>query len=72
MFNPSNLTVRSILFIFCVSTGLAMSSLQGVSNLEIVQTGLLASVLFLGFLVGEAALAKYQQKAVSRRRPKRR
>lgn len=71
MFNTSNLTVRSILFVFCVSTGLAMSSLQGVSHLEIAWTALIASVLFLGLMIAEAALSTYQRKAASKRRPKR-
>lgn len=69
MFNFSGVTARSILFAFCVSTGLAMSSLQGVSILEIVQTALLASTLFLSFMIWEAMLQK-RQRAVARRRQK--
>jgi hypothetical protein len=69
MFNFSGVTARSILFVFCVSTGLAMSSLQGVSILEIVQTALLASTLFLSFMIWEAMLEK-RQRAVARRRQK--
>lgn len=56
MFNLSNVTVRSIVFVFCVSLGLSVSSLQGVSILEIAQTALVASAVFLGFLIGEAAM----------------
>ena len=53
-----------------------MSSLEGVSTLEIAQTALLASVLFLAVMVGEAALEKYRiratrKKALARFRGKR-
>jgi hypothetical protein len=44
-----------------------VSWLEGVSGLEIAQTALLASVLFLGFMVGEAGLEKYQRWAIRRR-----
>lgn len=71
MLNFSGITARSILFVFCVSTGLAMSSLQGVPTLEIVQTALLASILFLSVLVGEAVLEKRQRRVVAQRRQKR-
>lgn len=71
MFNFSGPTARSVLFVFCVSTGLAMSSLQGIPTLEIVQTALLAGLLFLSFMIGEAALEKHQRRAVVRRRQKR-
>jgi hypothetical protein len=72
MFNFSGVTAKSILFVFCVSTGLAMSSLQGVPTLEIVQTALLASVLFLSFLIWEAVLEKRQRQSVVGRRRNRR
>lgn len=72
MFNFSGVTARSLLFVFCVSTGLAMSSLQGVSTLEIAQTALLASVLFLSYLVWEAVLEKRQGQRVQGRRRNRR
>ncbi|HLT90133.1 MAG TPA: hypothetical protein VKZ85_04240 [Woeseiaceae bacterium] len=68
MFNLSNVTVRSLVFVFCVSLGLSVSSLQGVSTLEIAQTALIASALFLGFLIGEAAMGKLQKRALARRR----
>ena len=68
MFNFSGVTARSILFVFCVSTGLAMSSLQGIPTLEIVQTALLASALFLSYLVWEAVLEKRGRAALRRRR----
>lgn len=68
MFNFSGVTARSILFVFCVSTGLAMSSLQGIPTLEIVQTALVASVLFLSFMVWEAVVDKRQRRTVARRR----
>ncbi|HEX7062183.1 MAG TPA: hypothetical protein VF200_09440 [Woeseiaceae bacterium] len=68
MFNLSNVTVRSLVFAFCVSLGLSVSSLQGVSTLEIAQTALVASALFLGFMVGEAAMGHVQKRAVAKRR----
>lgn len=68
MFNFSGVTARSILFVFCVSTGLAMSSLQGIPTLEIVQTALLASTLFLSLLVWEAVLEKRGRAVVRRRK----
>lgn len=49
-----------------------MSSLQGVSTLEIAQTALLASVLFLSYLVWEAVLEKRQGQRVQGRRRNRR
>lgn len=67
MFNFSGVTARSILFVFCVSTGLAMSSLQGIPTLEIVQTALVASVLFLSYLVWEAVGQK-RGRGIARRR----
>lgn len=70
MFNFSGVTARSILFVFCVSTGLAMSSLQGVPTLEVIQTALVASVLFLSFLIWEAVLEK-RQRVPGRRRNRR-
>ncbi|HZD54305.1 MAG TPA: hypothetical protein VE175_14750 [Woeseiaceae bacterium] len=71
MLNLSNVTVRSIVFVFCVSTGLAMSSLQGVSTLEIAQTALIASAIFLGVMIAEAAMGKLQEKPVTKRRNRR-
>lgn len=70
MFNFSNVTVRSIVFVFCVSLGLSMSSLQGISTLELAQTALIASALFLGFMIGEAAMGRVQKRAVAKRRNK--
>jgi hypothetical protein len=68
MLNLSNVTVRSIVFVFCVSLGLSVSSLQGVSTLEIAKTALIASALFLGFMIGEAAMGHVQKRAVAKRR----
>lgn len=56
----SEFTARSVRFGSCVLIGLLISYLDGVSILEIAQTALLASVLFLTFLVGEAALPRYR------------
>lgn len=72
MLNFSGVTARSILFVFCVSTGLAMSSLQGVPTLEVIQTALVASVLFLSFLIREAVLEKRQRQGMPGRRRNRR
>lgn len=71
MFNLSNVTVRSVVFVFCVSLGLSVSSLQGVSTLELAQTALIASALFLGFMIGEAAMGHAQKRATAKRRNKR-
>ena len=68
MFNFSGVTARSILFVFCVSTGLAMSSLQGIPTLEIVQTALVASVLFLSYLLWEAVGEKRGRRIAGRRK----
>jgi hypothetical protein len=64
----SELTTRSIRFGACVGVGLLMSHLQGISPLEIAQTALVASSLFLAFLLGEAAMARYGRKMRRRRR----
>lgn len=45
-----------------------MSSLQGVPTLEIVQTALVASVLFLSYLVWEAVGAKRARVLLRRRK----
>jgi hypothetical protein len=47
-----------------------MSYLQGVSGIEITYTALLASSLFLAFLLGEAGLAEYEKLKRKRRRNK--
>lgn len=67
MAHSSEITARSKLFGACVSLGLVVSWLEGVSGLEIAQTALVACVLFLGFMVGEAGLGKYQRWAIRRR-----
>lgn len=66
--NLSNMTVRSLVFVFCVSLGLSVSSLQGVSTLDIAKTALIASALFLGFMIGEAGMGHVQKRAVAKRR----
>lgn len=60
MIHSSEITARSKRFGACVCIGLLVSYLEGVSGLEIAQTALLASVLFLAFLLGEAAMPKYR------------
>lgn len=67
----SEITARSIRFGSCVSLGLLLSHLQGISGYEITQTALLASSLFLAFLLGEAGLAEYQKWTRARRRKRR-
>lgn len=69
MSDPSEITTRSIRFGSCVSVGLLMSYVDGISNLEIAQMALLASVLFLALLLGEAALPRCR--AMFRHRKKR-
>ena len=70
MAEHSEITTRSIRFGACVCVGLFMSHLQGVSGIEITYTALLASSLFLAFLLGEAGLAEYQKVKRKRRRKK--
>ena len=64
----SEITARSILYGVCVSIGLLVSWLDGVSNLAIAQTALIASVLLFALLVGEAAVPGYRAIAKRRRR----
>jgi len=66
----SEITARSIRFGSCVCVGLFMSVLQGVPGIEIIYTALLASSLFLAFLLGEAGLAEYEKVKRKRRRKK--
>ena len=68
MTNLSEVTGRSVLFGACVLLGLFLSWVDGVPALDIARTGLLASVLFLGLLLGEAAFAKYRHALVRLRR----
>ncbi|HWM29843.1 MAG TPA: hypothetical protein VNQ14_15385 [Woeseiaceae bacterium] len=66
MSEPSEITARSILYGVCVTIGLLMSWFDGVSNLAIAQTGLIASVLLFALLVAEAAVPRYR--AITKRR----
>lgn len=66
----SEMTSRSVRFGACVAVGLFMSHLQGISGIEITWTALIASSLFLAFLVGEAAMAEYEKVKLKRRRKK--
>jgi len=70
MAEHSEITTRSIRFGSCVSVGLLMSHLQGVSGIDITYTALLASSLFLAFLLGEAGMAEYEKVKRKRRRKK--
>ncbi len=63
-----NLSYRSIVFAFGLSIAVAVASLQGVSMLEVAKTALVACIVFLGFIVGEAAMGRVQKKAVAKRR----
>lgn len=65
MFKPS---FRSIVFAFGLSIALAVASLQGVSTLQLAKAALVVSTVFLGFMVGEAAMGRAQKKAVAKRR----
>lgn len=62
MAEHSELTTRSIRFSGCVAVGLLMSWVQGIPALEIAQTALLAASLYLAWMLGEAARAKYLKK----------
>jgi hypothetical protein len=68
MSGQSEITARSIRFGTCVSLGLFLSHLQGVSGIDITYTALLASTLFLAFLLGEAGVAEYEKLKRKRRR----
>jgi len=68
MSGQSEVTTRSIRFGSCVSLGLFLSHLQGVSGIDITYTALLASTLFLAFLLGEAGFAEYEKVKRKRRR----
>lgn len=68
MAGQSEITARSVLFGSCVSLGLLISHFQGVSGYEVTQTALIASSLFLAFLLGEAALPEYHKWKRARRR----
>lgn len=70
MADQSEITTRSIRFGSCVAVGLFMSYLQGISAIEITYTALIASSLFLAFLLGEAGLAEYEKLRRKRRRKK--
>jgi hypothetical protein len=70
MAGQSEITTRSIRFGACVSMGLMMSHVQGVSGIDITYTAILASTLFLAFLLGEAGLAEYEKVKRKNRRKK--
>lgn len=68
----SDITTRSIRFGACVALGLLWSYLQGISGIEITYTALIASSLFLAFLLGEAGMQEYERIKINRRRKRRR
>lgn len=68
MTNWTEINGRSVLFGACVLLGLVISWLEGATYLDLARTALLASVLFLGFLLGEAALTRYRHALVRLRR----
>ncbi len=68
MTNWMELNGRSVLFGACVLLGLVISWFEGASYLDLARTALLASVLFLCFLLGEAALGRYRHKLIRLRR----
>lgn len=65
-----NFSFRSIVFAFGLSIAVAVASLQGVSMLEVAKTALVACIVFLGFMIGEAAMGRVQKKAVAKHRKK--
>ena len=71
MAEQSEVTTRSIRFGSCVSIGLFMSHLQGISGIEITYAALIASSLFLAFLLSEAGMQEYEKIKISRRRKRR-
>jgi hypothetical protein len=68
MTNWTEINGRSVLFGACVLLGLVISRLEGASYLDLARTALLASVLFLCFLLGEAALNRYRHALIRLRR----
>jgi hypothetical protein len=62
-----NLSFRSIVFAFGISIALAVASLQGISLLQVAKTALIATIVLLGFMIGEAAMGRVQKKAVVKR-----
>lgn len=68
MTNWTELNGRSVLFGACVLLGLVVSWFEGAAYLDLARTALLASILFLCFLLGEAAFARYRHARVRFRR----
>lgn len=62
-----NFTYRSIVFAFGLSIAVAVASFQGVSMLVVAKTALVACIVFLGFMIGEAAMGRVQKRAVAKR-----
>lgn len=62
MAEHSELTTRSIRFSGCVAVGVLISAVQGISPLEIAQTSLLAASVYLAWMLGEGAQARYLKK----------
>ncbi|HEX2138453.1 MAG TPA: hypothetical protein VHG33_01955 [Woeseiaceae bacterium] len=63
-----NLSFRSIVFAVGISIALAVASLQGISVLQLAKTALIACIVLLGFMLGEAAMGRVQKRAVVKRR----
>jgi hypothetical protein len=57
----SKLTVRSIWFASCVSLGLFLGYMDGFPATALAKTALVASVLFLAFLLAESLWHKYRK-----------
>lgn len=68
MTNWTETNGRSVLFGACVLLGLAVSWFEGAAYIDLARTALLASTLFLCFLLGEAAFIRYRHTLVRLRK----
>ena len=59
----SKTTTRSIWFLSCVLFGLLLAWLDGIDLFAVAKTALLATVIFVAYLIGEAAWHRYKKKA---------
>ena len=57
----SKLTARSIWFVSCVSIGLFLGYMDGFPTMALAKTALIASVLFVAFLLVESLWRKYRE-----------
>ena len=61
-YRMSRLTKRSIWFVSCVGFGLFLGYMDGFKLMALAKTGLIASLIFVVFLVGESLYLRLRQK----------